>query len=160
MNHIIEWQRRHGVTDWALADLMDTLARGAYGPTIEPPSNVRSEAGVTSLVRLEASRKNVILFRNNVGAVEVEGRWLRFGLANDSPQMNERLKSGDWIGIRKRLITAADVGHVIGQFVSREIKHAGWVYKGAGREIGQNNWNALVTAWGGDAAFASGEGTL
>jgi hypothetical protein len=157
--HLTAWQARHGISDMAMMDLMATLARG-YSQTVSAPAGM-SEAGVTSLVRMEAQSKGVLLFRNQVGAFEDKtGRWVRFGLANDSKAMNETLKSGDWIGIRPKLITPEMVGSVIGQFVSREIKEAGWTYSGKGREGAQNNWNALITSRGGDACFASGMGTL
>lgn len=161
MKHLEQWQARHGITDVAMADLLATLAKGEYHAPVEVPDNVHSEAGVTSLVRLEAARKGVLLFRNNVGCLfDRQERMVRYGLANESQAQNDKLKSGDWIGVRKRLIVPADVGTVIGQFVSREVKRAGWVYRGQGRELAQNNWNALITSWGGDAAFAASEGTL
>lgn len=161
MTHIEAWAARHAITPVALADLLATLANGAQFAPVAVPANVTSEAGVTSLVRLEASRKNVLLFRNQVGAFKNDaGQFVRFGLANDSTRQNEALKSGDWIGIRKILIQPHHVGNVLGQFVSREIKRAGWRYTGQGREVAQNSWNALITAWGGDACFAASEGTL
>lgn len=161
MKHIHDWAARHRVSPFALLDLLDTLAAGMYGPQVAPPAEVSSEAGVTSLVRLEAKRKGVLLFRNQVGAMQdATGRVVRYGLANDSKAMNETLKSGDWIGIRPVLITDAHVGTVIGQFVSREIKRAGWKFTGSGREGAQANWANLITSKGGDAAFAAGEGSL
>lgn len=161
MTHIEAWQARHCVSDVAMADLMATLAHGEYFAPVPVPQGTHSEAAVTSLVRLEANAKGVLLFRNNVGALQDrQGRWVRFGLANDSERQNEHLKSGDWIGLRKVLIGPQHVGTVLGQFVSREIKRADWRYTGKGRERAQNGWNALITAWGGDACFAASEGTL
>lgn len=161
MIHLEAWQRRHGITDVAMADLLATLANGEHFAPVPVPQDTHSEAGVTSLVRLEANRKGVLLFRNNVGGFKNDsGQFVRFGLANDSQRQNDTYKSGDWIGIRKRLIKPEDVGTVLGQFVSREIKKAGWVYRGQGREVAQNNWNGLITSWGGDACFAAQEGTL
>ena len=79
-------------------------------------------------MRLEAAqRRNVYLFRNNVGAAEMkDGGFVRYGLANDTPAMNAAVKSADLIGFRSRLITAGDVGTVLAQFVSREVKRANW----------------------------------
>lgn len=74
--------------------------------------------------------------------------------------MNKVIKSADLIGIRPVLITPGHVGLVIGQFVSREIKPTGWKYTGKAREEAQLRWAELVAACGGDAAFATGEGTL
>ena len=102
------------------------------------------------------------MFRNNSGALKDErGVPVRYGLANESAQQNKVLKSSDLIGIRKRLITVHDVGSVIGQFVARECKHGTWVYDPRDdRERAQNTFLELVLSYGGDAAFASGVGTL
>jgi len=120
-----------------------------------------SEAGVSSRVRLEASKKGCILWRNNVGAYQTDtGSYVRYGLANDSKRVNERVKSSDLIGIRPVLITQELVGRVIGQFLARETKEGGWHYTGKDREVAQKNYIELVKRHGGDACFAVGEGTL
>lgn len=120
-----------------------------------------SEADVLSRVRLEASKKNCRLWRNNVGAFQnPEGSFIRFGLANESSRMNGQIKSADLIGIRPIIITAEMTGHVIGQFVSREIKTSNWKYTGTDREKAQLRWAQLIVSLGGDASFATGEGTL
>lgn len=132
-----------------------------------------SEAYVQSLVRLEAPGKGVKLWRNNVGVLlDANGRPVRYGLANDSRGLNQELKSGDLIGWRRRVITVADVvaagpgGLIIAEFVSRECKPVGWRPAPPGdserfrHEEAQRRWAALVNADGGDACFATGEGTL
>jgi hypothetical protein len=112
-------------------------------------------------VRLEASKKGGRLFRNNVGAAYLtDGTFVRFGLANDSPAVNKTLKSGDLIGPMPVLITPAHVGTVIAQFTSREIKKPGWKYTGTEREKAQLNWANMVNSLGGNAAFATGPGSL
>lgn len=157
MNPLHDWAVAWNVPASALADLMQRLAPLA---TVTPASGL-SEAGVTSIVRQEAASKGVLLFRNNVGALtDAEGRLIRYGLANDTAQMNKAYKSGDWIGIRPITIRPEHVGMVLGQFVSREIKRAGWRYTGKGREEAQMRWCAMVNARGGDAAMVSGEGSL
>lgn len=121
----------------------------------------RSEAAVLNLVRLEASRKDCRLWRNNVGAVYAQdGTFLRYGLANDSAKMNAVLKSADLIGIRPVMITSGMVGTLIGQFVSREIKRGDWRYTGTVTEKAQLAWAELILSLGGDAGFATTEGTL
>jgi hypothetical protein len=120
-----------------------------------------SEAYAQSQVRLEAPTKGVTLFRNNVGVLtDINGRPVRFGLANDSKQLNEVLKSSDLIGWRPVLITPEHVGRTLAQFVSRECKAPGWKYTGTDRERAQKAWLDLVAAAGGDSAFATGPGTL
>jgi hypothetical protein len=128
---------------------------------------VTSEAYVQSLVRLEAPGAGVRLWRNNVGVlVDKTGRPVRFGLANDTRKLNEELKSGDLIGWRRVLITPEMVGRTIAQIVSRECKPPGWTPAPPGpterwlHEEAQRRWAALINNDGGDACFATGEGTL
>ena len=120
-----------------------------------------SEAAAVATIRLEASRLGLRLWRNNVGAsVLQDGSFIRWGLANETAQMNRQIKSADLVGIRPILITPAHVGRLIGQFVSREVKPEGWKWSGSEREQAQLRWAELVNSLGGDACFASGEGTL
>lgn len=161
MNDLHEWARRWNIPHGALRDLQLTF--GLYTPPLDPaaPEADKSEAWAQSMIRLEASEKGVKLFRNNVGALKDErGRLVRYGLGNDSPRMNEVIKSADLIGIRPVLIQPHHVGHIFGQFVSREVKAPGWQYTGQGREAAQMAWANLVNSCGGDAAFATGPGTL
>jgi hypothetical protein len=103
-----------------------------------------------------------MLWRNNVGALQTPaGAWVRFGLANDSPALNKRLKSADLIGVRRVLIGPQHIGHTIGQFVSREAKHATWrPGEDPARETAQFAWAALVNSWGGDARIVTGPGSF
>lgn len=157
---VIDWCLRHGVNGSALKEL-EAIFR-LRGPSVMPADAPgTSEAAVQSAVRLEAARKGVRLWRNNVGALlDERGVPVRYGLANDSKVVNEVIKSGDLIGIRPVLITPAHVGSTIGQFVSRECKRVGWKYRGDKREQAQLAWAQLVVADGGDAAFCNGEGSL
>ena len=151
------WALQWGVPMAALAALEQGL--GLDGT--EGVSEGKSEAFAQSQVRLEASRVGASLWRNNVGALmDDTGRPVRFGLANDSPQLNAKFKSSDLIGIRPRIIGLADVGTTIGQFVAREMKEPGWRYAGTPREVAQLAYITHVASKGGDAAFATGPGTL
>ena len=117
-----------------------------------------NEADVQNLVRLAASKLGVRLFRNNVGAsLLANGSFVRWGLANDSAEMNRVIKSADLIGIRPVVITPEHVGTTLGQFVSREIKAPNWIARDTDRERAQRAWATLVNSLGGDAAFTSGE---
>lgn len=156
-----EWARKWGLSIECVRDLQTTL--GTYTPTLpaDAPGVGKSEAWVQSVVRLEASKKGLYLFRNNVGALQDKsGRLVRYGLANDSKEMNETIKSSDLIGWRPVEIQPHHVGHTIAQFVGREVKAPGWQFTGADREGAQLTWANLVNRHGGDAAFATGPGTL
>lgn len=136
--------------------------KDVYINTAPPKELPLSEAAVTNKIKLEASTKGIYLWRNNVGAVysQDEKRFIRFGLANESKQMNETIKSGDLIGIRPIMITQDMVGATIGQFVSVEAKRSDWRFTGTDREIAQKNWVDLINNNGGYATFATGEGFL
>lgn len=155
-----QWAIRHKVNAQALFELQIIFGMQGNNPM---PVKVQgtSEAAVQSVVRLEAARKQIRLFRNNVGAlVDARGVPVRYGLANDSKAVNEKIKSGDLIGWRTIQITADHIGKSIAQFVSRECKAVGWHYTGGEREKAQLAWAQLVTAGGGDATFCTGEGTF
>lgn len=118
-----------------------------------------SEAAVQNKVRLGFTQETGgILWRNNVGACKDEhGNFFRYGLANDTKTLNETLKSADLVGIKPVTITPDMVGQTIGVFVSREAKAEDWSYRGTKRERAQKNWMDLINAYGGDAAFSTGE---
>ena len=157
---LTDWAIRWGVPAAAIADLQ-TRVLGLDGTAAPGAKPSGSESYVQSLVRLEASRKGCRLWRNNVGAgYSEDGSFMRWGLANDSSQVNAVIKSADLIGIRPRVITQADVGKLLGQFISREVKSPQWRYSGTEREVAQVNWANLVNALGGDAGFATGEGSI
>jgi hypothetical protein len=155
------WAARWNIPHAAIVEL-----QGMYGLNGTPGDDGaavkgKSEAYAQSQVVLEAARKGVRIWRNNVGVLEDKtGRPVRYGLANQSKEINAVLKSGDLIGIRPVVITPALVGHTIGQFVSREIKEPGWHYTETEREAAQLRWAELINSLGGDACFATGEGTL
>lgn len=159
MTALYTWARRWNLPSQALAELNELY--GLNGAEVAPEAQGKSEAYAQSAVRLEAAQKGVRLWRNNVGVLEdATGRPVRYGLANESKEINRIIKSGDLIGVRPRLITQADVGTVVGQFVSREIKRPGWHYTGDDRERAQLAFAQLVLSLGGDACFATGPGTL
>jgi hypothetical protein len=126
-----------------------------------PPLYEMSESAVLNIVRAEATRKGLRLWRNNVGACyTARGDFIRYGLANGSAAENSIVKSADLIGIRPIVITQQHIGYTIGQFVSREIKAANWRYTGTEREAAQLRWAELILALGGDSGFTTAEGSL
>lgn len=153
---LLEWQRKHGITGDALADLVAIVGLDTPRSTKETP-----EARVQDEARLLASQMGWRLFRNNSGCLKDEtGRLVRYGLCNDTSAMNKRLKSSDLIGIREVEITQDMVGKKIGQFVAREIKRAGWKYTGTEHEEAQLRFGMLIIGLGGDFKFWNGEGPL
>ena len=116
----------------------------------------RSEAYVASDCRVVGGRIGLLSWRNNVGVLEdVNGRPVRYGLANETPQMNKTVKSGDDIGILSHVVTPEDIGRKFGIFVSIEHKKADWRYSGTGREPAQANWQQVINGAGGIALFAT-----
>lgn len=152
-----EWAARWGVPYEALVDL-----RARVGiVSVTATKGKAGESRQQSIIRLEAAHKGVWLTRNNVGALmDSRGVPVRYGLANESKAQNEAIKSGDLIGIRPVVIQSRHVGSTIGQFVSREIKHEAWTYRGDAHERAQLAWIKFVISKGGDAAFATGPGSF
>lgn len=154
---LFEWAERWQIPPQALMELAQLPE-----PGVEASKGGASETNVQSRVRLEASRRGVKLFRNNVGVlVDVDGRPVRYGLANDSKKLNAAVKSADLIGLRPVLIQPHHVGHVIGQFVSRECKREGWRFNANDpADCAQVRWQAFINVNGGDAAIVQSEGSL
>ena len=159
MKQFNEWATKHGVSAVAIDELRAILT----SPVTDPEHIIKgvSEAAVQSAVRLEASDAGCRLWRNNVGACKDErGRLIRYGLVNESKQLNAELKSSDLVGVRPVIITQNMVGSTIGQFMVREVKKVGWVYTGTDREVAQLRFMNLVVGLGGDACFVNGWGTI
>lgn len=152
---LYSWAQRHGVSREALQELVQYVA-----PPVKAEQG-QSEAAVTAAIRLEASRAGCRLFRNNVGACKDEtGRMIRYGLMNESAQMNKTIKSSDLIGIRPVLVGPQHMGTTIGQFVAREVKAGSWKWGGTDREVAQMRFIDMVNSLGGDAAMVNGVGSL
>lgn len=143
-----EWARKWGISAEAIRDLRQQI--GVSIPTAPVHEVEGGESGVQAAVRLEASRKGIRLWRNNVGVLRDErGVPVRYGLCNESKAINQSIKSSDLIGIRPD-----------GRFIAREIKAPGWKFQATPRELAQLKFILLVLSLGGDAAFCTGEGTL
>jgi hypothetical protein len=159
--NLIQWAIKWGVSIEAIDDLKRDF--GLINTDVFTDETARSEAAIQALIRLEASKKGARLWRNNVGAYDARfppSPGTRWGLCNETKGLNKLLKSSDLIGLRPVLITNQHVGQVIGQFLAREVKAEGWGWCGNEHEIAQLAFLQLITALGGDAAFATNEGTL
>lgn len=156
MINLNEWAIKWGVPAGAVVELKQIFGLLPC-PLLPAADELKSEAAVQAAVRAEAGRQGIRAWRNNVGALQdATGRWVRYGLANDSKSLNEKVKSADLIGIKPVLITPALVGQTIGQFWSRECKPGGWVFTGTDREQAQLKWAEILTSLGADAAFTTG----
>lgn len=75
------------------------------------------ELAIQNAIRLEHGAGPARLWRNNTGALkDAQGRLVRYGLCQGS---------SDLIGLRTHVITEADLGHRLAQFVAIEVKDRG-----------------------------------
>lgn len=158
-----DWATRWNVPWQAVVELQRLFGmEGTTAPVGVPQPTDASEEAVKSRVRLEAARAGILLWRNNVGALQDKtGRYVRYGLANESERINKRVKSADLIGIRPIVIQQWHVGLTIGQFTSREVKEAGWSYDNRDEhQQAQHRWQQIVIGAGGDAKFVTSEGSF
>lgn len=117
-----------------------------------------SEAAIQQLVRVEhcqATRGQI--WRNNSGAcTDQTGRLVRYGLGNDSAQLNKAVKSSDLIGITPTLITPAMVGYTLGVFTAYEVKPSDWRMRpGDERALAQQRFHDIVREACGYAGFVT-----
>lgn len=101
---------------------------------------MKAEDVVQSEIRVEAAKRGILLFRNNSGAMtDATGRTVRFGLGNDSAQLNRRIKSSDLIGLDPRAPNGRG-----GKFLCVECKEEGWRFPDEWRnstpDQEQNRW--------------------
>lgn len=115
------------------------------------------EASVQQRIRLLAAQNNIECWRNNSGAFKDDnGRMIRYGLANESAQINEIIKSSDLICCVPRLITPDMLGTVVGVFTAVETKASDWRFSQKDkRAVAQAAFHAIVHRAGGYAGFAT-----
>lgn len=116
-----------------------------------------SEAVVQQQVRLALAASGALMWRNQVGAFTDEnGRVIRFGICNDSAQLNAQLKSSDLVGAVPVLITPAHVGRTLAVLTAVECKHSDWhITPGDKRAQAQLRFIDLVRSVGGAGGFAT-----
>jgi hypothetical protein len=150
---LTDWARRWGIPAQAMIELHQL---SVHTQSIGIDDITNSEAAVSHSYRVQASELGGRLWRNNVGAGRLEnGSFVRWGLCNDTVQLNKEIKSADLIGIKPVTIEQSHVGLVIGQFWSREVKVPGWTYRGTPAEQAQLKWVNLINTLGGDASMSS-----
>ena len=151
MTEYADWRRKYPD---AAADLERVI--GAPHWTAAVAADAGSEAAAQQQIRFKFAHRGGMLWRNNVGAcIDERGNRIRYGLANESKQMNSKIKSADLIGITPVTITPPMVGAVLGVFTSIECKRPGWQYKANTREQAQLAWAELILSMGGFAQFAT-----
>lgn len=139
---IWDWAARWGIPHEAIEELRQlpqaTLTDG------------QSETATQSRLRMMASQAGAHLWRNNNGAAQdPTGRWIRYGLGNDSARINAQFKSSDLIGITP---VNTPVGR-LGVFTAIECKHPGWRAPENERDVAQERFLNAVRAAGGIGAF-------
>jgi hypothetical protein len=154
-----QWAARFPEAAEAFAQMVDAADWNG-----ESEAQGRSEAWAQQQARFDIARQGALAWRNNVGATKAKCEHcgqkvqpVRYGLANDSAQLNAAIKSSDLIlGIPRR-IGILDVGRTILQFGSVECKPPGWRFTGSGREGPQAAWLNLILKNGGFACFSTGK---
>lgn len=159
MNDVIaQWAQRWGVDPAAADDLFLLIGRSSV---VSGTCDGESESHAQAACRLDAAEKGTILYRNNSGALQdAGGRYVRYGLCNDSKRLNKSIKSSDLIGIAPVRILPEHVGCWMGQFTAREMKAPGWVFSGTPEEVAQQKFITIINRLGGNACFATGAGTI
>ena len=118
------------------------------------------EAKASQSVRLRATAWGARVFRNNSGVLLNEvGVPVRFGVGNESKEINKKMKTGDFIGWTPITITQDMVGKQVAVFTNIEAKAVGFkhrkTYPAGSRENGQQNFNNIVNLANGIAGFAA-----
>lgn len=121
-----------------------------------------TETPAQQQVRLAMARMGAQIWRNNTGAFQDEtGRWIRYGLCNDSKELNAQIKSSDLIGGTPIVIQPHHVGQTFAILTAIECKRPGWhLTPGDKRGQAQKRFIDLVVGIGGFAGFATGPDDL
>ena len=115
-----------------------------------------SETAIQNMTRRDFAYIGPI-WRNNTGVLfDQTGRPVRYGLSNDSAEINKEIKSSDLIGITPVLITPAMYGQILGVFTALECKPSNWSFKsGDERAKAQLKFHNIVRDHGGFAGFVN-----
>ena len=165
------WAARHPQAAAELEGLMGAYS-ARHADEDAAVAQGRSENWAQQQVRLAAAQRGWKSWRNNVGATphktpaqcpachfkyEIKQTPHRYGLCNDSAQLNAQFKSADLILAIPRVITPQDVGTTISQFGSVEVKKPGWSFNpNDEHEQAQARWAQLLLSIGAYATFSTG----
>jgi hypothetical protein len=150
-----DWADRWGIPWDALEDLRKCLTAACSLASVAGDTG-RSEAAVSSRIRLEAPKLGYWLGRNNRGAGYMQdGSFIRWGLANDSIKMDKVVKSGDFIGFKRTVVAPSMVGSTVAIFTTVEAKNVDWKYSNSAEEQAQMRWNDFIILNGGIAKFVN-----
>lgn len=144
-----DWARRWGIPHGALIELQWISVPQFDAAILRPgQDDAPSENAVSASLRVDAPKHGCVLMRNNSGVTPGDAkkgiRPVRYGLGNDSKNLNAVMKSSDLLGLDSR-----------GRFLAVEAKPVGWRFKGTPREIGQRNFLDMVIRHGGVGTFAT-----
>lgn len=158
MIQLMQWAAQWHVPLEAIQDLQRRIGLVAGALPLPDAIAGASEAAVSAdAVRQARELHGAYCWRNNSGGFTDEhGNHVRYGLGNISKQVNDVMKTPDYVGIWPFHVGPEHVGMTIGQFYAREDKKPGWVFTGAGRERAQMNFGELVVKLGGKFHFHSG----
>lgn len=118
---ILEWAQRNSVSLQALRELTQLFL------SVPDKTDAGSESRVQGEIRLAAPEFGGCMLRNNSGGcTDDTGRVIRYGLGNDSKQINDVYKSPDLVGTTPMRIEAHHVGRIIGVATYCEVKEPGW----------------------------------
>lgn len=154
---LLEWAEQFRISP----DAFHALNLLLMAPTISESSvgyEEMSEQFVQNTLRTVAgSRMHTYLWRNNVGQAELPGgRQIRYGLCNESKQVNGKYKSSDLIGGTPMIITPAHVGMRVLVFTAIEVKKPTWhAGEDKRRESGQLRFINAIRAAGGIGFFGN-----
>ena len=167
INSFQDWTKRYPEAAAALLQIQ----RGT--DTFVSKASESAEGAAQQRARVNAAKQGGILWRNNVGATKavehhtcpkcrfsfrVEKTPVRYGLCNDSQQLNKHFKSSDLIGIYPLTITHSMVGSIVGQFWAVEVKAPGtYINMNDQRIAAQANYGALVEQRCGKFQFSYGD---
>lgn len=152
---LIAWMTRNNITAQAMGELA-VITGHIPDSVLKSKAVATSEEATQQRLRLLAPTMGAHLWRNNNGAFkDGDGRFVRFGLANDSKKINDVFKSSDLIGITRMQILPHHIDRIVGIFTAIEVKHPGWISPENDRDEAQLAYIQHVYANGGLAGFCS-----